>query len=156
MAIYLSSATNLQNQPIAMKNSGIISICLISFYISACNTQAQNTPVAKASEMKISPEITAHENVEKTNASTLENRGPIKLSIDRLPFDYQTDNEKFLNSSSEPSEEKNRLFETPQNNNADPDIKLSGKVFTDNDRLENKDYLNSLDGVQINIKGSFN
>jgi hypothetical protein len=41
-----------------MKNPGILSICLISLYLSACDTQGLNTPVGKATEMKATPEIT--------------------------------------------------------------------------------------------------
>lgn len=34
-------------------------------------------------------------------------------------------------------------------------VKLGGKLFTDETRLENRDYLNSLDGVQVNFEGNF-
>ena len=105
--------------------------------------------------MKIAPEKTVHEEIAETKASTLKKRQPMKLSID-LPVDSQVENENFLSAGSEPTEGNNSLFGTPHKNNTDPDINLSGKVFTDNNKLENKDYLNSLDGVQINIKGSFN
>ena len=138
-----------------MKNPGIISICLISIYLSACDTQGLNTPVGKAIEMKAPPEITAHEKIAETEASTLKKRPPMKLSID-LPVDPQVQNENFLSAGSEPTEGSTSLFRAPQKNNADPGINLSGKAFTDDNKLENKDYLNSVDGVQINIKGSFN
>ena len=138
-----------------MKNPGILSICLISLYVSACDTQGLNTPVGKATEMKMAPEITAPEKIAETKASTLKKRQPMKLSID-LPVDSQVENENFLSAGSEPTEGNNSLFGTPHKNNTDPGINLSGKVFTDDNKLENKDYLNSLDGVQINIKGSFN
>jgi hypothetical protein len=91
----------------------------------------------------------------RTKASTLKKRHPMKLSID-LPVDSQVKNKNFLSAGSEPTEGSNSLFRSPQKNNADPGINLSGKVFTDDNKLENKDYLNSVDGVQINIKGSFN
>ena len=138
-----------------MKYPGILSICLISFYLSACDTQSLNEPVGKATEMKIAPEKTVHEEIAETKASTLKKRQPMKLSID-LPVDSQVENENFLSAGSEPTEGNNSLFGTPHKNNTDPGINLSGKVFTDDNKLENKDYLNSLDGVQINIKGSFN
>ena len=139
-----------------MKNPGILSICLISLFLSACDTQGQNTPVGKATEIKPAPEITAPEKIAETKARTLKNRHAMKLSIDDLTVDSQVKNENILSAGSEPTEGNNSLFGTPHNNNTDPGINLSGKVFTDEDKLENKDYLNSLDGVQINIKGSFN
>ncbi len=138
-----------------MKNPGILSVCLISLYLSACDTQGLNTPVGKAIEIKATPEITAHEKIAETEASTLKQKHPMKLSID-LPVDSQVQNKNFLSAGSEPTEGNNSLFSAPKKNNADPGINLSGKVFTDDNKLENKDYLNSLDGVQINIKGSFN
>ena len=80
----------------------------------------------------------------------------MRLSIDDLTVDSQVRNENSLSAGSEPTEVNNSSSAMSHKNNADPRINLSGKVFTDEDRLENKDYLNSLDGVQINIKGSFN
>ena len=79
----------------------------------------------------------------------------MKLSID-LPVDSQVNNKNILGAGSEPMEGSNSLFSTSHKTNVDPGINLSGKVFTDDTKLENKDYLNSLDGVQINIKGNFN
>ena len=35
------------------------------------------------------------------------------------------------------------------------DVKLSGKIFTDQAMIENKQYLDSVDGIQINIEGNF-
>lgn len=139
-----------------MKNPGILSICLISLYISACDTQGLNTPVVNATEKKLAPEIAEHEKIVETKASTLKKRQPMKLSIDDLTVDSQVRNENSLSAGSEPTEVNNSSSVMSHKNNADPRINLSGKVFTDEDRLENKDYLNSLDGVQINIKGSFN
>ena len=138
-----------------MKNPGILSICLISLFLTACDTQGQNTPVGKATEMKTAPEKTVHEEIAETKASTLKKRQPMKLSID-LPVDSQLSNKNILSAGSEPTEGSNSLVSTPHKTNVDPGINLSGKVFTDDNKLENKDYLNSLDGVQINIKGSFN
>ena len=34
-------------------------------------------------------------------------------------------------------------------------IKLSGKLFTDQAMIDSKDYLNSVDGVKLNIEGKF-
>jgi hypothetical protein len=138
-----------------MKTPGILSICLISLFLSACDTQGLNTSVEKATETKATPEITTHEKIPETKASTLKIRHPMKLSID-LPVDSQANNKNILSAGGEPIEESNTLFRMPHKNNIEPGINLSGKVFTDDNKLENKDYLNSLDGVQINIKGSFN
>jgi hypothetical protein len=140
---------------LTMKTPGILSICFISLFLSACDTQGLNTAVSKTTGMKASPEITTHEKIAETKASTSKKRQPMKLSID-LPVDSQVNNKNILGAGSEPTEGNNSLFGTPQKTNVEPGINLSGKVFTDDNKLENKDYLNSFDGVQINIKGSFN
>ena len=37
----------------------------------------------------------------------------------------------------------------------DDGVKLSGKIFTDQAMIENKQYLDSVDGIQVNIEGNF-
>jgi hypothetical protein len=37
----------------------------------------------------------------------------------------------------------------------DEGVKLSGKIFTDQAMIENKQYLDSVDGIQVNIEGNF-
>jgi hypothetical protein len=32
---------------------------------------------------------------------------------------------------------------------------LSGEVLTDEEKIDSKEYIDSIDGVQINIEGSF-
>lgn len=47
----------------------------------------------------------------------------------------------------------NSSCKTLNKGTSEPKIKLSGKVFTDDAKLEEKDYLSSVEGAQINIEG---
>jgi len=80
----------------------------------------------------------------------------MNLSLDNMHIDHHINDDNLLNTGTEPTEQNNTLFETLSKNKAEPKINLSGKLFTDEDKVENKEYLKSVDGMQINIEGSFN
>ena len=168
-----------------MIHSRILCACFICFFIAVCNTQKKTTPVKTTTEIKTAPDIktvsekTAPEKIapEKTakqkttimkarheiNLSIdnmhidhhIKARHAIYLSVDNIHIDHHINNNNFLNTGKEPTE-KNTLFETLSKNDIEPRINLSGKLLTDKDRVENKQYLESVNGVQINIKGNFN
>lgn len=141
------------NYPITINHRTILGICLLCISVSACNEQEQSTPVEKSAAMEAAPVISRHENIVEENKVTPKNR-PINLSIDGLHDDHQLHNKNFLNTESQPME-NNNIPGTSDNNKTKPGINLSGKLFTDDDKLESKDYLNSVDGLQINIEGRF-
>jgi hypothetical protein len=161
--------------------SRILSACFICFFIAACNTQNKTTAVKTTTEIKTAPDIkTVSEKIapEKTaqhKTTTMKARHKINLSIDNMHIDHHIkvrhainlsldnihidvhiNNNNFLNTGKVPTEKNNALFETLSNNDIEPRINLSGKLLTDKDRVENKQYLDSVNGVQINIKGNFN
>jgi len=103
--------------------------------------------------MEAAPVISRHENTVEENKVTPKNR-PINLSIDGLHDDNQLHNNNFLNTERQPME-NNNMPGTSDKNKTKPGINLSGKLFTDDDKLESKDYLNSVDGLQINIESKF-
>jgi len=133
-----------------MINSKIFSICLIFLFVAACNTQEQTAPVKITTEIKTVPERAAPEKITKEKATTLKSRPAMNLSIDNMHIDH------FLNTGKVPTEENNTLFETLSKNQIEPRINLSGKLLTDEDKVEDKEYLESVNGVQINIEGNFN
>jgi len=168
-----------------MIHSRILSVCFICFLIAACDKQEQTTPVKTATEIKtvhekIAPEKTAPEKIapEKTakqKTTTMKARPEINLSIDNMHIDHHKkarpainisvdnmhidhhiNNNNFVNTGKEPTEKNNALFETLSKNHIESKINLSGKLLTDEDKVENKEYLESVNGVQINIEGNFN
>lgn len=143
-----------------MKLPGILSICLICLHVTACDNQKTGPAVEltaeTTTEIKTAPVIATHEATEQTETATEKKRQAVKLSIHDLAIDDPIDNEKSLYTGDEPTGTGSSLFGTPHKNSNEPVINLSGKLFTDDDKLENRDYLNSIEGIQINIKGSFN
>lgn len=158
----------------------MLSACFICFFIAAYNTQNKTTAVKTTTEIKTVPDIkTVSEKIapEKTaqqKTTTMKARHEINLSIDNMHIDHHIkvrhainlsldnihidvhiNNNNFLNTGKVPTEKNNALFETLSNNDIEPRINLSGKLLTDKDRVENKQYLESVNGVQINIKGNF-
>ena len=103
--------------------------------------------------MGAAPVIPRHENIAGENNVTPKNR-QLNLSIDGLHGDYQPQDKNFLNTESQ-AMENNNMPGTSYKDKTKPGINLSGKLFTDDEKLETKDYLKSVDGLQINIEGNF-
>jgi len=80
----------------------------------------------------------------------------MNLSIDNMPVQHQVNDDKFLNTDKKSTENNNILFTKLSKNQIEPRINLSGNLITDKDKVANKDYLDSVEGMQINIEGSFN
>jgi hypothetical protein len=139
-----------------MIHSRILSTLLICSFVAACNPQEQTAPVKKTTEINTAPEKAAPEKIAKQKTTTIKNRPVMNLSLDNMHIDHHINDDNLLNTGTEPTEQNNTLFETLSKNKAEPKINLSGKLFTDEDKVENKEYLKSVDGVQINIEGSFN
>lgn len=138
----------------------IISLLLIAAFISACNTQQQDEQQGKIVEKVVTiqkaPEISATVATSKEQNATAKQKPAMKLSIKNMVIDESAHNEDFLQSSIESDDKANTLFESTQTNKKEPKINVSGKLFTDEVQLENKEYLQAVDGVQINIGGEFN
>ncbi len=144
-----------------MIHSRILSIGLICLFIAACNTQEQALPVKKTTEKIIVPEKVETEKVvsgktAEQKPATIKTRPILNLSIDNMHVDQHINDDNFLNTGKAPAENNNTLFKTPGKNQIEPRINLSGKLFTDEEKVKNKEYLDSVDGVQINIEGNFN
>ena len=134
-----------------MIHSRILSICLICLSVAACNPQEQTAAVNKATEITTVPEKTAEQ-----KPTTMKTRPAMNLSIDNMPVQHQVNNDNFLNTDKESTENNNILFKKLSKNQIEPGINLSGNLITDKDKVANKEYLDSVEGMQINIEGSFN
>jgi len=133
-----------------------LSLCLITIFVSACNTQQQDEAVEKVVSKQKVPEVSAAvETVKEPTAIALK-RPAMKLSIKNMTIDEPAHNEDFLQTSIESGDTDNSLFSSARSKKVEPKINLSGKLFTDEARLENREYLQAVDGVQINIGGEFN
>lgn len=80
----------------------------------------------------------------------------MNLSIDNMPVQHQVNDDNFLNTDKESTENNNIIFKKLSKNQIEPGINLSGNLITDKDKVANKEYLDSVEGMQINIEGSFN
>ncbi len=123
----------------------ILDTCFICFFIAACDTQEPATPVDKKIEVK-----KVHE-----KTTTQKKRPALNLSIDNLPIEHQNNEDNSLMNDKQAIEKHSTLFKTLSKNHSESDINLSGKVLTDKSKLDNKEYLDSVDGIQINIEGGF-
>jgi len=143
-------------------------------------TETKAAPDIKTVSEKTAPEIiapekTAPEKTAKQKTTTMKARHEINLSIDNMHIDlhikvrhainlsvnnihidHHINNNNFLNKGKEPTEKNNALFEALSKNDIESRIYLSGKLLTDKNKVKNKQYLESVNGVQIIIKGKFN
>ncbi|MCK5395753.1 MAG: hypothetical protein KAJ32_07160 [Gammaproteobacteria bacterium] len=128
-----------------MLHSRILNVFFICLFISACESQEQTTPVEKTTVIKAAPEKTTTEKPMRV----------LNLSIDNISSDDQRKNDDIFLKDNVPTEKNSALFETLNKVPAENSVNLSGKLLTDNNKLENKEYLESVDGVQIKIEGNF-
>jgi hypothetical protein len=169
-----------------MIHSRFLGACFICLFIAACDTQKQSTAVKTTAEIKTAPEIKtspektapekiAHEKAAKQQITTIKVRPEISLSINNMHIDHHIkarpvinlsvdnmyndpniNNNNFMNTGKKPTEKHNALFKTLSKNDMESRINLSGKLLTDEDKVQNKEYIESVNGVQINIQGTFN
>lgn len=131
-----------------MIHSRIVIACFIGLFMAACDTQQQPTPVKKTTEIKTAPEKTDEQAITATKT-----RPALKLSIDDISIEQQQIDDNFYVKDDAPVEQGNALFVKQDKDKRN--INFSGKVFTDENKLENKEYRNSIEGLQINLEGNF-
>lgn len=136
--------------------SRILSACFICLFITACDGQDKTSVTNKTTEVINKPtvvKITPEQATEK--ATQQKTRPAINLSIDNILLDHQENDNDVFNKDKEPTETQSELFETLNRDQKERDINLSGKLLTDEEKIDNKEYLDSVEGLQINIEGSF-
>ncbi|MFC1589384.1 hypothetical protein ACFL3P_03835 [Pseudomonadota bacterium] len=117
----------------------------ISLLIAACDTQQPPAPVEKNTQTQTVPQKTVPE----------ESRPALDLSIDNIAIEPQQNSDELFLEEKEAAEENSELFETLSNGKAEPKIDVSGKLLTDEEKIDITDPLESVEGVQINIEGKF-
>jgi PBP1b-binding outer membrane lipoprotein LpoB len=133
----------------------ILSSCFICLFFAACsekektevvNTEIINIEVINTSgEVKIVPDKTVQQKA-----------GPaLNLSIETISIDLQKNNKDIFNGDKKPIDTHSETFIILNRDQSESNTKLSGTMFTDQEKIDNEEYLDSLDGVQINVEGSF-
>ncbi len=125
--------------------SRILTASCICFFIAACDKQEQATPTENKTEIKTTPE----------KITTGKTRPPLNLSIDKIPVEHKNKNNINFVKDKEPIEQNTALLKILSKDKTEANINLSGKLLTDENKLEDKEYLDSVDGIQINIEGNF-
>lgn len=131
-----------------MIHSRIFSTCFLCLSMISCDTQQQSIPVKKAVETETSTE----KSYEQITTAT-KTRPALKLSIDNISIEQQKTDGNFYVNDEEPAGQTSALFENQDRDKHN--ISFSGKLFTDENKLENKEYRDSIEGLQINIEGNF-
>jgi len=134
-----------------MTRSRTLSVCLIFLSVAACNTQEKTATVNKAAEITTIPVKTTEQ-----KPTIVKTRPVMNLSIGNLPVEHQISDDNFLNIDEKFKEKDNTLFKNLNKSQVKPGINLSGNLITDKDKVANKEYLDSVEGMQINIEGRFN
>lgn len=148
-----------------MTHLRILGTCIICTFLAACEPQDYPAAVktttgiitapAKTDTQKTDRQKPEGQKPAKQQKATIEVRPALKLTIDSLPVESQRNDNNFLNENGALSELNNELYEKLNNKNVHPGVNLSGKLLTNEDKLDSKEYLDSVDGLQINIKGNF-
>ena len=128
-----------------MISSRTLSTCLICLFIVACDGQEQTETIDKITDIKAAPEKTTQQKP----------RTALNLSIDNISIDNHGNDNDIFDLDKEPAEIRSDTFETLSRGQTEPDINLNGKLLTDEEKIDNKEYLDSIDGLRINIEGSF-
>ena len=104
--------------------------CFVCLFMTACDTEEPFTPVTKSQEIK-----------------TESTKPVLDLSLDNISIEQKFDDDTTL-------EEKNsELFEKLNQKKTGAEISVSGKLLTDDNKDE--DYLKTVEGAEIIIKGRF-
>ena len=136
--------------------SRILSACFICLFLVACDRQEKTSVTNKTTEIISKPiEVKTVPEQATKKATQQKTRPALNLSMDNILLDQQKNNEDIFNKDKEPTETQSELFETLNRNQKKSDINLSGKLLTDEEKIDNKEYLDSVEGLQINIEGSF-
>ncbi len=141
----------------------ILSTCFICLLLAACDGQEQTEAInktteviskpteviSKTTEVKIVPEQATEKSIQQKP------RPALNLSVDNLSIEHQGKDENIFTIDKEPTETQSDLFETLSKAKTESDVNVSGKLLTDEEKIDNKEYLDSVEGLQINIEGSF-
>jgi len=135
--------------------SKILSLCFICLFIAACDKQKQPEVINKTVVNKTSVNKTIEVKTMPEKAIQKKTKPALNLSIDKISIDPQRNDEDIFNSNKEPTESHSEIFKTLSRDQAESNTKVSGEMYTNQEKIDNEEYLDSIDGVQINIERNF-
>jgi hypothetical protein len=124
--------------------SKLISNSFICLFLAACDGQEQTVAINKTTEIKIVPEKTLQQKP----------RPALNLTVDDISIEQENQDDVF-NLDKELTETHSDTFKTLTRDQAESNYNLNGKILTDEEKIDNKEYMDAVDGLQINIEGSF-
>ena len=145
-----------------MNTFKILCSCFIFLFITACDSQAQISPLNNVQEKTVSikkatvDQVIIIEETAIESAAASRSRQPLNLSVDDVVLGDKTDDDVMVFNDVSGDEGNSTLFDGLSRNSADRRLKLSGQLLTDENEYETKDILKSVNGVQINVQVKFN
>jgi len=117
----------------------------------ACDAQ-EKIPSVKNKPQEISAPIESHDIVKPV----LKQAKPIlNLSIDSIINEDKNNSDGLSTNNNVHVEENSALFNTLNKKHSESKINLSGEFLTDKNAGDETNYIKSVDGIQIDIQGSF-
>jgi hypothetical protein len=136
-----------------MTHTRFYSTCLFCLFVAACSRHEDPAQKDAINGIRPTPDKTVTEKTVTTNTATT--RQELDLSLDNISIENEVNHDRVFNTRREATENDNALFNTLSKSHREDDIRLTGNLLTDEDKLDEEEYLDSVDGLQINIKGSF-
>jgi len=130
----------------------ILSVGFICLFFTACEEPKQTKvipPTAEVSNKDSEAKITSAKVVQKKPLPTL------NLSIDNLSIEFENSEKDFFNHDKNLLQPHSKIFKILNQEQPESDTHISGKILTNKEKTDNKEYLHFVDGVQVNIKGNF-
>jgi len=130
-------------------------------FFTACEQQKQTemiTPAVQVPAVQVNEKPDVSHIGSENNTTKVIQKKPLptlNLSIDNLSIENENTEKNFFKGAENPVERHSQTFNTLSKEAAKSNTHISGNILTNSEKLDNKEYINSLDGVQINIKGNF-
>jgi hypothetical protein len=155
-----------------MNYPGTFCCCLIFLFITACETQDQVATINKSTEIKSSSiETPAKVNAvpkqsiavpkqsiavpKQSIAVPKQSRELLNLSINDISLKKNHSGDRFIIGSIR-SEKNSTLFNELSRKQPENGFNISGELLTDKSVDETNDFLDSVDGIHIELHGKFN
>ena len=126
-----------------------LSTCLICLFFAACDGQEQTETINKTTEVIRKPSDIVSKTTEVKTAPEQATKKPIQqkprpvlnLSVDNISLDHKENNDDIFNIGKEPTETHSDTFKTLSRDQTEHDINVSGKLLTDEEKIDNEEYL---------------
>jgi hypothetical protein len=128
-----------------------LSTCFICLFVAACDTQEAAAPITHPSEItKESPAaaVTKPPEIKKESPET---KPLLDLSLDSISINHLNEKDDGL-SENEITEKNSALFKALNQGAEESEISVSGKLLMNDNDNNYRDYLDSVDGAQIQLR----